>query len=322
MTSLVNPAYPEHVMLLYDTDDERNAAAAQCIKEGLRNSYLCVYASVGALDSTSKWHTSKISFMIADFEENVRKGNLVVVDLKPFFESARKSSLAPFLRLKTKLERMLNQHTDGRKRDKMLVFADAACTLSENGEFDECVALESWWQSVYKEWINNSQNITVICPHPSRVLDMHSEEMIANAHSLTLHLAHYKRPSMQFTKKQCISVRHGRRVLISESNADMKYLYSRYLGKMGFDVMIVDNSSECLNRIFNAEDAEFDFIIMDAHLNEYDIVEAARKIKEKLPGKRIVVTTTSITDAGKSEPGIDMITKPFSLSKLLNLMNP
>ncbi|MEP0824053.1 MAG: MEDS domain-containing protein [Nitrososphaera sp.] len=323
MTSLVSPARPEHVMLLYDSDNERNIAAAHCIDEGLRNNRLCVYASVGALDSASKWHTSRISSMITDFEENVRKGNLVVVDLKPFFESAQKGSLASFWQLKIKLERLLNQKMDGRRGDRVLVFADAACTLSESGQFEECVALESWWQSVYQGWKNNEQNITVICPHPSRILNMDSKDMIASVHTLTLHLDHYKRPSMQSADGQHNVGRHGaRRALISESNPDMKYLYSRYLSKMGFDVMIVDNSTECLDRIFSNGDAGFDLIIMDANSNEYNIVEVARKIKEKLPDKRIVVTTTSIADAGKSEPGIDIITKPFSLSKLLASINP
>jgi CheY-like chemotaxis protein len=321
MTSLVSPAYREHVMLVYDSDDERNVAAAHYINEGLRSSYLCVYASVGALDSASKWHTSRISSMITDFDENVRKGNLVVVDLKPFFGSAQKIKLAPFLQLKTELEGMLKQHIADRRGDRMLVFADAACTLSENGEFGECVALESWWQSVCQEWINNSQNITVICPHPSRVLDAHSKDTIASVHSLTLHLKHCK--SAQSAESHGITVRHGRRrVLISEPNPDMKYLYSRYLGKMGFDVTIVDNSSECLNRILDVGDTGFDFIILDAHFNEFDTVEAARMIKERLPDKRIVVTTTSITDERRNEPGIDMITKPFSLSRLLTLINP
>lgn len=322
MASLVSPAYCEHVMLFYDSDDERNVAAAHYINEGLRSSHLCVYASVGALDSASKWHTSRISSMITDFDENLRKGNLIVVDFKPFFESAQKGELTSFLKLKTQLEGMLKQRIADGRGDRMLVFADAACTLSENGQFDECVALESWWQSAYQEWRNNGQNITVICPHPNRVLDTQSKDKIANVHSLTLHLKHYKRSSVQSAESLHIAPKHGRRrVLISESNPDMKYLYSRYLGKMGFEVMIVGNSNECLNRIFNAEDVGFDFIIMDAHFNEHDIEEASRKIKEKLPYQRIIVTTTSVIDAGKNESGIDMITKPFSLSRLLTLIN-
>ncbi|MEW6603770.1 MAG: MEDS domain-containing protein [Thermoproteota archaeon] len=318
MASLTSQAFREHVMLLYDSDDERNVAAAHYINEGLRSGQLCVYASVGALNSASKWHTSRISPMITDYEDNVRKGNLVVVDFKPFLEFAQKEELEPFLQLKAQLEEMLKQSAAYGRGDKMLIFADAACTLSENGEFDECVALESWWQSAYQEWRNSSQNITVICPHPSRVLDMHTKGRIADVHSLTFRLKHYK-PNVQSGSMRIVAKQ--RRILIADANHDMKYLYSRYLGKTGFDVTIVDNDSECLDRVFNVEDAGFDIIILDAHLDEQEI-ETIRKIRERLPDQRIILTTTLVADRVESESGVDVITKPFSLSKLLTLIGP
>lgn len=318
MASLMSSAFCEHVMLLYDSDDERNIVAAHYINEGLKSGQLCVYASVGALDSASKWHISRISSMIVDYEGNVRKGNLVVVDFKPFSESAQKGEFEPFMQLKVQLEEMLNQRIADGRGDRMLVFADAACTLSENGEFDECVALESWWQNAYREWKKSSQNITVICPHPSRVLDMHTKGRIADVHSLTFRLKHYK--SDVQAESQRIVAKQGR-ILIADSNSDMKYLYSRYLGKMGFDVTIVDSDGECLDRVFNVEDAGFDFIVLDAHLDK-DEMETIRKIRERLPDQRIIVTTTSVTEGCKSESGVDVITKPFSLSKLRTLISP
>lgn len=68
MSNLMSPSYREHVMLLYNSDDERNSAAADYINEGLADGQLCVYASVGALDRTSKWHNSRISPKITDYE--------------------------------------------------------------------------------------------------------------------------------------------------------------------------------------------------------------------------------------------------------------
>lgn len=316
MASLVSPTFREHVMLLYDSDDERNAAAAHYINEGLKSGQLCVYASVGALDSTSKRHTSQISSSIVDYEDNVNRDNLVVVDFKPFFESAQKSEFGLFLQLKARLEEMLKQRIADGKGDRMLVFADAACTLSENGEFDECVALESWWQNAYYEWRSNNQNITVICPHPSKVLDVHSKGRIANVHSLMIRLKHFK--SSPKSDDTCIIAKQGR-VLIAESNADMKYLYSRYLGKMRFDVTIVDSDSECLDRVFNVGDAGFDIVILDGHFGE-DWIETIRKIRERWPDQRIILTTTSLIERDKSELGVQVITKPFSLSKLLKLI--
>jgi len=154
-------------MLLYNSDDERDVAAANYFNEGLASGQLCVYASVGALDSASKWHASRISPNITSYEENVKSGNLIIVDFKPFFESAQKGDLIPFRQLKVDLERMLAQRIEAGKGETMLAFADAACTLSEKGEFDECVTMESWWQRAHKERMENRRNITVICPIPA-----------------------------------------------------------------------------------------------------------------------------------------------------------
>ena len=58
--------------------------SAQCINQGLEEKQLCVYASVNGFD---KSHLLNISSQIMDYEENIRKKrNLLVVDLKPYYE--------------------------------------------------------------------------------------------------------------------------------------------------------------------------------------------------------------------------------------------
>jgi hypothetical protein len=106
-----------------------------------------VYASVGALDPLSRWHTSSISSKIASYDENIANGNLIIVDFKPFFEAAQRGDLGPFIQLKERLELLLLQADEGAaarkvRRRGMTVFADAACTLSERREFDRCTQLE------------------------------------------------------------------------------------------------------------------------------------------------------------------------------------
>ena len=59
---------------------------------------------------------------------------------------------------------MLVERIKAGRGDKMLIFADAACTLAENGEFDECMLLERWWQKAHDEWSGSRRNITVISP--------------------------------------------------------------------------------------------------------------------------------------------------------------
>jgi hypothetical protein len=81
---------------------------------------------------------------------------LVIIDFKPFFEAARKGDPTLFNQLKSQLETMLKQRNAEGKADKILAFADAACMLSENKEFEESIELDSWWHSAHQEWARTS----------------------------------------------------------------------------------------------------------------------------------------------------------------------
>jgi hypothetical protein len=72
--------------------------------------------------------------------------------------------------LKLELEFTLYRRLSEGKKDKILIFADAACTLSETKHFKECIDLEKWWQDVDLDWIRNNKDIIVVCPHPNYVL--------------------------------------------------------------------------------------------------------------------------------------------------------
>ena len=188
MPGLPHSSYrQQHIMLLYRDDAERTGAIASYIRDGLKGNQLCIYASGRSAD---KRHMSSLSSQVPGYGENARKGNLIVIDFHPFYESALQGDLAPFSHLKDRLEKMLQEYTSAGKGDKMLVVADAADRLSGGGHFDQCVALESWWHGAHAEWMANNQNITVVCPHPGQVLCEQSavQSKICSAHSLTINL--------------------------------------------------------------------------------------------------------------------------------------
>lgn len=328
-----NLAHGQHVMLLYNSDDERKAAAIDYISEGLKNGQLCVYASVGAYDSASKWHYSNFSSRIQNFEENVKQGNLVIIDFKPLFEAARRGDSTLFNQLKSQLETMLKQRIAEGKGDKIRVFADAACTLSENKEFEECIELESWWNSAHQEWTRSrsQKNITVICPHPAAVFNeettAHAKARIAAVHSVTVQVpqCHY----YQQRHTSAAVVRPILRVLIAEPEKDIQMLYQRYLYSLGLELKIVSTGDKCLESIFNTIDSEgIDMIILDTHLKDMSGVEVARKIKQRLPDQRVIITTTIAASAYREDIerlGIsrdNVLQKPFRFSKLVALMMP
>ena len=57
-----------------------------------------------------------------------------------------------------------NGESEG-KEDELLIFADAACGLSKNQQFEECQILERWWEETHREWLAKNLKITLICPH-------------------------------------------------------------------------------------------------------------------------------------------------------------
>jgi CheY-like chemotaxis protein len=326
---LTNIPSNEHIMLLYSSDDERNNAAINYINNGLKSGHQCIYASIYAYDSESSSNISNLSSKIDNYKENIEKGELQIVNFKPYYESALHGDLSPFNKLKTKMEKTQRQRLSEGKKDAILAFADAACFLSQNKHYAECERLEQWWHNTTTEWIQNNQNISVICPHPGLVLNnpllSDTKSHLNGMHTVTVDL---NQSIENQNKKKKI-----KRILIAEPEPDIQILYSLYIQQYGFsplDVNIVENGNKCLDYIFSNTDNnnynDYDIIIVDTHLRDMSGFEVARKIHDRLPYKRIILTTTNplnniidiIDSIGiKSQ---DVILKPFSFSKLFSIL--
>ena len=185
-----NLLYNEHIMLLYEDKNKRNNFIIDIINEGLKNGCLCIYASVDIDNSKSISLLDSLSSKIINYEENIKNDNLKFINFKPYYESALKGDLTLFEKLKSELEYTLYKRLSDGKKDKILIFADAACALSENRYFNECTYLEQWWQDVLSDWIRNNKDITVVCPHPNYVFDGESlydvKNKISNSHDATI----------------------------------------------------------------------------------------------------------------------------------------
>lgn len=160
-----------------------------------------------------------------------------------------------------------------------------------SAEFDKCAQLESWWHRTCKECARNGIDIAVVCPHPGAILgrEAHARNAIVREHSATLDFR--------------TGGRHSRapRILIAEPEADMQAVYRHYFGLQGAEAAVVGSPGECLQRVFDAESPGFDAIVLDLHPRSAAAgLEAARKIREWLPGRRLVITSTA-TDAIEPE---------------------
>ena len=121
--------------------------------------------------------------------------------------------------------------------------------------------------------------------------------------------------------------RKPKRLLIAEPDSDIHVLYSLFTKQYGFsisDVKVVQNGNKCLeiidsSRKDNNENNDYDIFIVDTHLSDISGFEVARKICDRLPHKRIILTTTySLGNISSMIDSIgiksqDVLFKPFSL---------
>jgi two-component system, OmpR family, response regulator len=91
---------------------------------------------------------------------------------------------------------------------------------------------------------------------------------------------------------------------------------------------MVENGNKCLEILHSSTENnnDYDLIIIDTHLRDISGFEVARKIRDKLPHKRIILTTTySLDNISSMIDSIDVkredvILKPFNFSELISII--
>ena len=345
----------QHVILLYESDSGRNTATASCINQGLKESQLCIYASVNAYDTS---HLSKISSLVDSYKENVDNGNLIIVDLKPFYDSALEGDLSPFNDFRTQLSVELKKRGEKRKNRDILVIADCADSLFTNQRFDRCESVENWWHDVYTRWLQQQQqeemggsHFTVICPYSASLLGKnpfsHHKNQISLNHSIAIDTEGNIVPGYIRTvkKKEVLKfnppvpqLKLTARVVIAEPDPELRQLYNLWLRSIGFkDITITASGRKCIDELFkltkfneqskNSSKYNQDIIlILDTHIDDIPSILVAKEITKVNPSQQIVFTTTTPYDIVSQEirsAGLyncNVLTKPFELSKLLSLM--
>ena len=164
----------------------------------------------------------------------------------------------------------------------------------------------------------------MICPHPGLILNnsilSNTKDHLHGMHTITIDLN-------QSTENQ--KKKKTKRILIAEPEPDIQVLYFLYTKHYGFslsDVNIVENGNRCLEYIFSNtddnNDNDYDIIIVDTHLRDISGFEVTRKIRNRLPHKKIILTTTNPLDNIRNMldsfeiKSQDVILKPFLFSEL------
>ena len=147
---VMNLPHNQHAIPLYNNDLGRNQTVAKCIDQGLREGQLCIYASVSAYNKSS---ITKISSLIEGYKENIKDRNLLIVDLKRFYDSALEDDLTPFNEFRAQLQEELRKREVKGKSKDVLIIADCADNLFTNQHFEQCENVENWWHDIYNKWL-------------------------------------------------------------------------------------------------------------------------------------------------------------------------
>ena len=157
--ALIAPCTNMHLILLYDKQDDLDKAISAYIIEGLKRGQICVHASVSL---ANEGYLENFSSQITNYQENLEKGNLTVVDLVPYYVNAMVGNLESFNLLKK--EMICNANKDKNRKDKHIrLTADCATLLLKNKHFEECINLENWWHEKPFEG-------SYVCPYPKSLL--------------------------------------------------------------------------------------------------------------------------------------------------------
>lgn len=311
----------KHIMLMYAKEEDRVQAASYWINRALDDGHVCIYASVHVLDQSHQLSIEKLSDKIKNCKDNIRNKHLQIINFMPYYESALNGNLLPFKELKNSLEEMINDLRVEGKKDKVTVFADAACSMCEIKSFERSEILENWWQDVHDEWHNNNYHITVICPHPQLELmhNLDSKFRIMGSHDMLVDLDKYDLHELvdQYEKDQLS-------ILIVESDPDLMTLYVEFFTKRNIHAEVTSQSNECLLAI---KQKDYDIVILDTHLTgNLKASDLAKEIYHIRPAQRIVLTTTN--PVYRTATGIksfrvtseDVLIKTFHLSSLMDVI--
>jgi hypothetical protein len=328
----------KHVALLYENNSERDNATIDYINQGLKENLLCVYASVNAYDRSN---LSKVSSKIKDYKENINKRNLLIINLRPFYNSALTGDLTPFEELRTQIK----QELERRNNKSVIIVADCADNLFQNRYFNQSELVESWWDRAYNDWIrheNQGQNhITIICPHldslmykhpfnqhKCKIFDNHSATIdiggrtIKTASTLVQRIEKQSQP----TEPTISLVEPQTHILVAEAELDLQHIYNIWLRSKGFkNIIITESGKKCLeelNKIENISQRSNIIVILDSRIKDIPVVEVAQQILNRKPGTQIIFTTTLPWD-GINSMGINnnkILLKPFRFSELLSLL--
>ena len=135
------------------------------------------------------------------------------------------------------------------------------------------------------------------------------------------------------------AIRKDINILVYETDPDIQFLYQQYMSIISphvsctivddIEKLINGNDSSMVNKLNSTQKSNFDTIIIDINVGDYNVIEIVKKLLQNIPRQKIVFTTTAGLHIIKNElirqglsSSMTILRKPFSFSDLLAVISP
>ncbi len=132
-----------------------------------------------------------------------------------------------------------------------------------------------------------------------------------------------KKAAKTSVRKQIIKG-NGEKILLVEDNVPVLNTLTRILKKLNYSVITAQNGVQGL-KIFRKHKMELALVLSDIVMPEMNGMELARKIRGESPDTAVLLisgfTKNSVVDEELEELGIELLSKPFEISKISEVVN-
>ena len=182
-----------HGILLYKNNHQRNEILASYLNKELTKGNLCIYAPVDPYNGESDTSMYDISAKIWNYHKNIQDGNLQIINMRYYYDSAIRREMEPIINIKVGLQKAINRYKYNNKKIEIVVITDINFSLLQKRYVGQCFAVEEWLGNIYSEFIHNNQYIKILCLYPHFLLSSELEgsvklviDKLVELHTLTI----------------------------------------------------------------------------------------------------------------------------------------
>ena len=150
--------YYENELQPFSFSDSFVTSLLRYIYEGLQQNQLCIYFS---MHNMKKDHPKTILSQLTNLKKSpIKKNFMVIKNSDNYYINAVCNNLKPFEDL---IKEIFEKAILGNKKDIRIV-CDIPNFLFRNKHFDQCIALEEWWDQTIEELNkNHGLNVSLLC---------------------------------------------------------------------------------------------------------------------------------------------------------------